>query len=107
MAHFIVSTKNKRKVVDESSYIYDFHSSNKAFGGWSGAHLNIWKSIKTLKEEESFIQGKMTQIVREDSPNSCRRYQKITERLKSLATEYESTRKTEFLKSVSYNLHEF
>ena len=94
MVHFIVSTKNKRKVVDESNYIYDFHSSNKALGGWSGAHFNIWKSIKTLKEEDSLIQGKRTQIVRGDSPNSCRRYQKITERLKSLVTEYQNFKRS-------------
>ena len=74
MAHFIVLTKNKRKVVDESNYIYDFHSSNKAFGGWSTfEYLEIYQNTEG---RESFIQGKMTQIVRGDSPNSCRRYQR-------------------------------
>ena len=32
MAKFIQSTKNKRKVVDENNYIYDFHSTNTKLG---------------------------------------------------------------------------
>ncbi|XP_068246463.1 uncharacterized protein [Palaemon carinicauda] len=82
-----------------------FHSAIKRSAG--GAHLNIWKFIKTLKEEEGFIQGRLTQILRGDPSNSCSRYKKITDRLKRLVTGYESTRKAEFLKNVAYNLHQF
>ena len=82
-----------------------FHYAIKRSAG--GAHLNIWKLIKTLKEEERFIQGKKTQKLRGDPSNSCPRYQKITECLKRLVTGYESTRKREFLKHVAYNLHQF
>ncbi|CAI9715233.1 Hypothetical predicted protein [Octopus vulgaris] len=39
----------------------EFHSAIKRSAG--GEHLNIWKLIKTLKEVEGFVQGKITQVL--------------------------------------------
>ena len=85
-----------------------FHNALKS--SVTNSNPNLWRLLGALVKEEHLSQTKMTHLRRGDQPKRKKRYQVISEKLATLVSNCACDRQTDklaFLKSVSYNLHDF